>query len=66
MKTFKDGAILAESEFQSFEAEQENEVLDRGTVKLRVSDDLNVLLHVSEVGLSRLEICAGVWSFSAL
>ena len=49
-KTFKDGAILAESdrEFQTYGAEQEtdpshNEVLDHGTVKLRVSDDLNIL-----------------------
>ena len=49
LKAFKDGAILAESgrEFQSFGAEQNdpshNEVLFRGTVKLLVSDDLNVL-----------------------
>ena len=50
LKTFKDVAILPESggEFRGFGAEQENdvshnEVLDRGTVKLQASDDLNVL-----------------------
>ena len=54
-----DDAILAESgrEFQRFETEQENdpshnEVLHRGTVKLRVSDDLSALLHVSAVDLT--------------
>ena len=33
-----------------------NEIMDRGTVKLRVSDDLSVLLHVSAIGFSRLYI----------
>ena len=49
-KRHEDGAILIESgrEFQSFGAEQENdtshnEVLDRRTVKLRVSYELSVL-----------------------
>ena len=46
-KTFKDAALLVESgrEFKSFGAEQENdpshnEDLDRGTVKLLVSENL--------------------------
>ena len=52
---------LSGREFQSFGAEQENdtshnEVLDRGTAKLRVLDDLSVLSHVSAVGFSRLDI----------
>ena len=54
LKVFNVGAILTVSgnEFQSLGPERENElshnaVLNLGTVKERVSDDLEVLLHVS-------------------
>ena len=62
-KTFKNGVMFSESdrEFQSLGTKQANdsshsEILDRGTVKLRVSDYLNVLFQISVVGVSRLDI----------
>ena len=73
LKTYKDGAFLLSRvgiRVQSLGAEQK---MSRHTKKsrieeqsLRVSDDLSVLLHVSAVGLSRLDIYASLWLFSAL
>ena len=52
---------MSRSEFKSLGAEQENEpshnaVLDLGTVKERVSDDLEVLLHVFAIDFSGSDI----------
>ena len=73
MKLFKEGLVRIDcgSVFHNFEAEYEKErsynaVRDLGTERSPFSDDLKERVWVSDTGLSRPDIYAGVKLFSAL